>query len=108
MKLLVTVGEHAGLCVGDVDVDEVLVEEAVMNVSYDDVSLDRIVEPSDCAYMIYTSGTTGVPKGVACHHIHIGPVNTTLYESGIEFFSKGVPEDDVVGCSAPYHISSIC
>ena len=104
MKLLVTVGEHAGLGLieGDVGFDEVLAEEAVMNVDYDDVRLDRVVKPSDCAYMIYTSGTTGVPKGV------VDPMNTTLYESGIEFFSKGVPEDDVVGCSAPYHISSIC
>ncbi len=24
-----------------------------------------------------------------------------FYESGVEFFSKGVPEEDVVGCAAP-------
>jgi acyl-coenzyme A synthetase/AMP-(fatty) acid ligase len=57
------------------------------------------VKPTDCAYMIYTSGTTGTPKGVACHHI--GPVNMIFYESGVDMFSKGVPEEDVVGCAAP-------
>eukprot|EP00984_Skeletonema_dohrnii_P018334 scaffold8539_cov133-Skeletonema_dohrnii-CCMP3373.AAC.1 len=49
--------------------------------------------------MIYTSGTTGTPKGVACHHI--GPVNMLFYESGVEIFSKGTPEEDVVGCNPP-------
>ncbi len=97
MKVLVTVGEHVGLVEGGFD--KVLVEEVVMNVSYDEVRLERLVKPTDCAYMIYTSGTTGTPKGVACHHI--GPVNMIFYESGVDMFSKGVPEEDVVGCAAP-------
>ena len=76
MKLLVTVGAHAGLVEGDEDFHEVLVEETVIKFAYDDVCLECIVEPSDGAYMIYTSGTTGAPKGVACHHI--GPVNMSF------------------------------
>eukprot|EP00984_Skeletonema_dohrnii_P009898 scaffold3811_cov108-Skeletonema_dohrnii-CCMP3373.AAC.1 len=97
MKLLVTVGEHVDLVEGGFE--KVLVEEAVKNTSHDETQLQRLVKPSDCAYMIYTSGTTGTPKGVACHHI--GPVNMLFYESGVEIFSKGVPEEDVVGCAAP-------
>jgi long-subunit acyl-CoA synthetase (AMP-forming) len=72
----------------------------VKNISHDETHLQRLVKPTDCAYMIYTSGTTGTPKGVACHHI--GPVNMLFYESGVEVFSKGTPEDDdVVGCNPP-------
>eukprot|EP00984_Skeletonema_dohrnii_P022271 scaffold11400_cov75-Skeletonema_dohrnii-CCMP3373.AAC.1 len=97
MKLLVTVGEHVDLVEGGFE--KILVEEAVKNTSHDDTQLQRLVKPTDCAYMIYTSGTTGTPKGVACHHI--GPVNMMFYKSGVEVFSKGTPEEDVVGCAAP-------
>jgi non-ribosomal peptide synthetase component F len=97
MKLLVTVGEHFDLVEGGFE--KVLVEEAVENTSHDGTHLERLVEPSDCAYMIYTSGTTGVPKGVVCDHI--GPVNMIFHKSGENIFSNGTPQVDVVGCAAP-------
>ena len=97
MKLLVTVGEHFDLVEGGFE--KVLVEEAVENTSHDGTHLERLVEPSDCAYMIYTSGTTGVPKGVVCDHI--GPVNMIFHKSGEMLFSNGKPQVDVVGCAAP-------
>ena len=58
--------------------------------------LERIVKPTDYAYMIYTSGSTGKPKGVVCNHI--GPVNMIDFDG---LFSNGVPGVDIVGCSAP-------
>src|SRR6056300_496762 len=97
MKLIVTVGEYADVVEGGVEM--MLVEKVVEKRLNDEVVLERDVKPEDCAYMIYTSGTTGTPKGVVCHHL--GPVNMIFYDTGVKVIGVGVPELDVVACSAP-------
>eukprot|EP00986_Skeletonema_menzelii_P019793 scaffold29134_cov343-Skeletonema_menzelii.AAC.1 len=97
MKLIVTVGEYADVVEGEFEI--MLVEKVMEKVSNDEMVLERDVKPEDCAYMIYTSGTTGTPKGVLCHHL--GPVNMTFYDSGIDVLSGGAPGNDVVGVSPP-------
>ena len=95
MQALVTVGEHSNLVSGNFTT--VLVEEVMARRSHTNPStLERIVKPSDPAYIIYTSGTTGTPKGVLCNHI--GPVNMICYDP---VFDQGKPGVDVVGSSFP-------
>jgi len=57
MQAMVTVGEHSNLVSGDFTT--VLVEEVMARSGINTETFERIVEPTDPAYMIYTSGTTG-------------------------------------------------
>ncbi|KAA8785739.1 amino acid adenylation domain-containing protein [Paenibacillus amylolyticus] len=66
MELVVTRNDVSCLDFGSCDVEKVLIEEAVLQISTN--SCTRMVSGDDLAYVIYTSGSTGLPKGTMVTH----------------------------------------
>ena len=59
--------EHV-ICVGETDIEGVLVSSDLLNSPASDVAPAAVVDPDDLAVLAFTSGTTGESKGVMHSH----------------------------------------